>query len=77
MIIGPRSNQPEPTLQPSAIELVRMAEAPGGSRNGNPPPTKGCNLRSLISLRSFYPTASRRSAIRANLRVLSGSVGSG
>ena len=32
------SGQPEPTQQPSAIELVRMAEAPGGSRNGNPPP---------------------------------------
>ena len=33
-----RSGQPEPTQQPSAIELVRIAEAPGGSRNGNPPP---------------------------------------
>ncbi len=30
-VIFPRSGQPEPTQQPSAIELVRMAEAPGGT----------------------------------------------
>ena len=32
--------QPEPTQQPSAIERTRMAEAPGGNRNG--PPAKNC-----------------------------------
>lgn len=60
MIIGPRSGQPEPTLQPSAIELVRMAEAPGGSPNGNPPPGEGLqlavvNFASLVLPDGFSP----------------------